>query len=123
MIFCARRFAAKEAQDICLANHCVPLKELRAKTLALCEEIKSHSPQTIRMTKDSLNHESDNLYALWRSGMESLEHVWESEESLEGMDAFVEKRPPDFTRFRMRNKKMVEEYLEGLDFGDESHLK
>jgi hypothetical protein len=39
------------------------------------------------------------------------------------MKAFVEKRKPDFDRFRQRNKEIVEAYLAGLDFGDEEHLK
>jgi dihydroxynaphthoic acid synthetase len=123
MIFCARRFTAQEAVSIGLANHCVAHEQLRAKTLELCEGIKSHSAQTIRMTKVSLNHESDNLYASWRAGMELLAHVWGSEESLEGMNAFLEKRKPDFNKFRSRNKKIVETYLAGLDFASEEHLK
>ena len=58
MIFCARRFSAAEAERIGLANYCVPQDQLKAKTLELCETIKSNSSQTIRMTKCSLNHES-----------------------------------------------------------------
>lgn len=123
MIFCARRFSAEEAVRIGLANHCVPHGELHKKTLELCETIKSHSPQTIRMTKGSLNHESDDLYSSWRAGMELLAHVWGSDESLEGMRAFVEKRKPDFNQFRMRNKRMVDEYLAGIDWSDETELK
>jgi dihydroxynaphthoic acid synthetase len=123
MIFCARRFSAREAEAVGLANYCVPQSQLRAKTRELCETIKSHSPQTLRMTKVSLNHESDNLYASWRAGMELLAHVWGSEESIEGMQAFTEKRKPDFQKFRTRNKAIVEEYLAGVDMNDESHLK
>ena len=53
MIFCARRFGAKEAVEIGLINKCVPASELRKETLAWCETIKGHSPQTLRMTKKS----------------------------------------------------------------------
>jgi len=83
------------------------------ETLAWCETIKSHSPQTLRMTKKSLNFESDLLYASWQHGMELLAHVWGSEESLEGMSAFLENRKPDFQKFRMRNKQELEAYLDG----------
>ena len=76
MIFCARRFGAKEAVEIGLINKCVPASELRKETLAWCETIKGHSPQTLRMTKKSLNFESDLLYASWQHGMELLAHVW-----------------------------------------------
>ena len=123
MIFCARRFPAQEAASIGLINHCVPHERLREKTLELCETIKSHSAQTIRMTKCSLNHESDQLYSSWRAGMEFLAHVWGSEESLEGMRAFAEKRKPDFNQFRLYNKSRVDAYLAGLDFDDETEAK
>ena len=113
MIFCARRFTAKEAAGIGLINKCVPQQDLVKETLAWCETIKSHSPQTLRMTKKSLNFESDLLYASWQHGMELLAHVWGSEESLEGMSAFLENRKPDFQKFRSRNKQELEAYLEG----------
>src|SRR5437764_11347956 len=61
MIFCARRFTAAEAVEIGLINKCVPQANLRKETLAWCETIKGHSPQTLRMTKKNLNFESDLL--------------------------------------------------------------
>ena len=115
MIFCARRFTAEEAVEIGLINKCVPQKDLLDETLAWCETIKSHSPQTLRMTKKSLNFESDLLYASWQHGMELLAHVWGSEESLEGMNAFLEGRKPDFNKFRMRNRAEMEDYINGYE--------
>src|SRR3954462_5232275 len=114
MIFCARRFTAKEAVGIGLINKCVPQKDLLAETLKWCETMKGHSALTIRMTKRSLNSASDALYASWQQGMELLAHVWGSEESLEGMNAFLEGRKPDFQKFRMRNKKVLDDYLDGF---------
>jgi dihydroxynaphthoic acid synthetase len=113
MIFCARRFGAKEAVEVGLINKCVPQKDLRAETLKWCETMKGHSALTIRMTKKSLNSESDMLYASWQQGMELLAHVWGSEEAAEGMNAFLAGRKPDFQKFRMRDKKMLAEYLDG----------
>jgi naphthoate synthase len=46
--------------------------------------------------------------------MELLAQIWGSEESLEGMDAFLGKRKADFRKFRQRNKAIVDEYLDGL---------
>ena len=113
MIFLARRFTGKEAAEVGLVNKSVPHKDLLAETLKWCNTLKGHSAQTLRMTKKSLNFESDQLYASWQHGMELLAHVWGSEESLEGMNAFLEGRQPDFQGFRMRNKQAMEQYLLG----------
>ena len=115
MIFCARRFSGKEAEQIGLINKCVKKKDLMAETLKWCETIKGHSPQTLRMTKKSLNAESDALYGSWQHGMELLAHVWGSEESLEGMNAFLKGRKPNFQKFRMKNKRELDDYLAGCE--------
>lgn len=114
MIFLAKRFDAKDAERIGLINKCVPEADLLNETLAWCENIKSNSSQTIRMTKKSLNFESDQLYASWQHGMELLSYVWGSEESLEGMNAFLEGRKPDFQQFRLKNKAALDDYLDGF---------
>jgi enoyl-CoA hydratase/carnithine racemase len=117
MIFLARTFTAPEAVSVGLINKCVPKSELRRETEAWCARIKGHSAQTLRATKKSLNYESDTLYASWQHGMELLAHIWGSEESLEGMKAFLDKRKPDFNKFRQRNKEALVRYLDDFDNG------
>ena len=89
--------------------------QLYDETMKWVKQINSYSGQTIRQTKKSLNAESDELYASWQHGMELLAHVWGSEESLEGMHAFIEKRKPNFFKFREKNANIVKEYLDGLE--------
>ena len=114
MIFLCRTFSAEEAVEIGLINKVVPKARLHEQTEAWCQQIKGHSGQTIRATKKSLNFESDQLYASWQQGMELLAEVWGSEESLEGMKAFLEKREPNFQKFRRERKEKVDRYLDDL---------
>jgi hypothetical protein len=46
--------------------------------------------------------------------MELLAHIWGSEESLEGMAAFLAGRKPDFQKFRLRNQAALAKYLDDL---------
>ena len=112
MIFLARTFKAEEAVEVGLINKCVKQKDLLKETLAWCEKMKGHSGQTLRATKKSLNHESDELYASWQHGMELLANIWGTEESLEGMQAFLDKRKADFNKFRRRNKDALDKYVD-----------
>jgi enoyl-CoA hydratase/carnithine racemase len=115
MIFLCKRYSGKEAAEIGLANISVPADQLRARTEEVCQQIVGYSSQTIRATKVSLNFESDQLYASWQHGMELLANIWGTEESLEGMNAFLERRPADFHQFRVRNKQLLDEYQDGLE--------
>jgi 1,4-dihydroxy-2-naphthoyl-CoA synthase len=97
-----------------LINRVVPQDQLLAETELWCEQIKGFSGQTIRSTKKSLNFESDMLYASWQHGMELLAEIWGSEEGLEGMNAFLEKRKPDFMQFRNKRQESVQTYLDTI---------
>jgi dihydroxynaphthoic acid synthetase len=114
MIFLARTFTAAEAVQIGLINKVVPKDKLLAETLAWCEKMKGHSAQTLRATKKSLNSESDELYASWQQGMELLAHIWGTPESIEGMQAFLDKRKPQFMKFRQQNKAALDTYMDDL---------
>jgi enoyl-CoA hydratase/carnithine racemase len=124
MIFLCKRYSGKEAAEIGLANIAVPAEELLGRVEEIVAQIKGYSSQTLRATKVSLNFDSDALYPSWQHGMELLANIWGTEESLEGMNAFLEHRPADFHQFRLRNKVEMDRYRsdfqQGLNQGDAS---
>lgn len=117
MIFLCRKYSGKEAAAIGLANEAVPSERLRGRVEEVVQQIKGYSSQTIRATKVSLNFDSDSLYPSWQHGMELLASIWGTEESLEGMNAFLEHRPADFHQFRVRAKEAMDTYLEDFEEG------
>jgi len=117
MIFLCKRYSGKEAAEIGLANESHPASELLDRVEEVVAQIKGYSSATIRATKVSLNYDSDALYASWQHGMELLANIWGTEESLEGMNAFLEKRPADFHQFRERNKAELDTYMDHFNDG------
>ncbi len=117
MIFLCKTYTGAEAAEIGLANIAVPRDQLRGRVEEVCRQIVGYSSQTIRATKVSLNFDSDALYPSWQHGMELLANIWGTEESLEGMNAFLEKRKPDFQQFRDRNKQHLDAYLDSFGRG------
>lgn len=117
MIFLCKRYSGKEAAQIGLANESVPAADLLGRVEEVVAQIRSYSSATIRATKVALNYDSDALYPAWQHGMELLANIWGTEESLEGMNAFLEKRPADFHQFRERNKAELDSYMEAFNTG------
>ena len=103
IIFLCRRYSAKEAYELGLVNKVVPHEELAAEVDQWCQEILDKSPQSLRIAKTALNFESDLLYAAYTHGLEMLALTYGNAENMEGVRAFLEKRPPNFRRFRSRD--------------------
>jgi dihydroxynaphthoic acid synthetase len=100
IIFLCRRYSAREAEEMGLINKAVPDDKLEEETMAWCARILEMSPQALSVAKVSLNFETDLMYASFMHGKEMLRLAYSTDEIKEGMNAFMEKRKPDFGKFR-----------------------
>lgn len=103
ILFTCRLYTAQQALDMGLINQVCPADKLDEEVKKLCNEILDKSPQSIRIAKIALNAGSDQeFYASYFPTSELLASIYGNEENSEGIKAFLEKRPPNFRRFRMR---------------------
>jgi enoyl-CoA hydratase/carnithine racemase len=98
LIFAARRIPAAEALRLGLVNHVVPRAELLAKATALAHETMKNSPFAVRQAKWAIDQGADQEF---EQGLEREHEAYmraiASEDRREGIAAFNEKRPPQFT--------------------------
>lgn len=91
-------YDAEKAERWGLVNKVVPLAELRAEVRAWADRIMEKSPTALKFLKHSFNTNSEPVGA--QLSFDALDLFMETDESREGPAAFVEKRAPDFSRWR-----------------------
>ena len=94
--YLCRKYSAKQALEWGLVNAVVPAEELDEEVNKWCQEIIALSPTAISIAKRSFNAESDSIKGIGSLGMQALKLFYESDESKEGVKAFLEKRKPQF---------------------------
>ena len=94
-----RQYDAQRALELGLVNAVVPLERLEEETVAWCREMLALSPFALRLLKASFNADEDGLAGLQQLAHDANLLFYGSEEAREGRNAFIEKRPPDFSRF------------------------
>jgi len=89
---------AQEAEKIGLVSKVVPAGELVQTAIKLGEKIGTHSPLIVQLCKESVNtaYESTLQEGL-KFERRTFHATFSTKDRLEGMTAFVEKRPPKFT--------------------------
>jgi naphthoate synthase len=97
--FLCRQYDAEQALAMGLVNAVVPLARLEEETLAWCREMLQHSPLALRVLKAAHNADCDGQLGLQELAGNATLLYYMSEEGQEGRNAFLEKRPPDFSKF------------------------
>ncbi len=100
--FLCRQYDAQQALAMGLVNAVVPLDRLEEETVGWCQEMLALSPFSLRLLKASFNADEDGL-----TGIQQLAHdanllFYMSDEAVEGRQAYLEKRAPDFSKFPRR---------------------
>ncbi len=100
--FLCHRYDAAEALEMGLVNRVVPLAELEAAGVEWAHEILAMSPTAIRFLKSAFLVATDGLAGLQEFAGNATGLYYTTDEAQEGSQAFLEHRPPDFSRFPRR---------------------
>jgi enoyl-CoA hydratase len=97
LIFTGRRIDASEALRVGLVNRVVPSEQLMPAVQGVAQEILGVSPVSARQVKRAVDRGAGvDLWTGWALEEEAYVTCLYSEDRLEGMAAFHEKRPPQF---------------------------
>ena len=97
--FLCRQYDARQALEMGLVNTVVPLAQLAEETIQWCREMLRMSPIALRCLKAAMNADCDGQAGLQELAGNATMLFYMSEEGQEGRNAYLEKRPPDFSRF------------------------
>jgi naphthoate synthase len=99
IFFLAREYTAEQMHRMGAVNAAVPHAELEAEALHWAWEINGKSPTAQRMLKYAFNLIDDGLVGQQLFAGEATRLAYMQDEAVEGRDAFLEKRAPDWSSF------------------------
>jgi naphthoate synthase len=99
IFFLAREYSADEAYAWGAVNDVVAHHEIEEAGLEYGRIIASKSPQAIRMLKFAFNLADDGLAGQQVFAGEATRLAYMTDEAVEGRDAFLERRDPDWSGF------------------------
>ncbi|MCB9388071.1 MAG: 1,4-dihydroxy-2-naphthoyl-CoA synthase [Acidimicrobiia bacterium] len=99
IFFLGRDYSAAEAFDMGMVNAVVDHADLERVALEWAAEVNAKSPTAQRMLKFAFNLIDDGLVGQQLFAGEATRLAYMTDEAQEGRDAFLEKRPKDFSGF------------------------
>lgn len=99
IFFLGQEYSAQRAYEMGVVNAVVSHAELEVEGVRWAKEILSKSPQSIRMLKYAMNMVDDGLVGQQLFAGEATRMAYGTDEAVEGKEAFLEKREPNWSPF------------------------
>ena len=99
IFFLGDNYSAEEAFQMGMVNAAVPHEKLEVVGLEWAGKVNAKSPTAQRMLKYAFNLIDDGLVGQQLFAGEATRLAYGSEEAVEGRNAFLEKRPQDYSEF------------------------
>ncbi|UER53507.1 1,4-dihydroxy-2-naphthoyl-CoA synthase [Kineosporiaceae bacterium SCSIO 59966] len=99
IFFLGRTYTAEEMREMGAVNIVADHVDLERTALEVAREINGKSPQAQRMLKFAFNLVDDGLMGQQVFAGEATRLAYMTDEAVEGRDAFLEKRDPDWSPF------------------------
>ena len=95
LLFTARLIDAEEGRAAGVFNEVVPPERLESRTFEIAEQIAANAPLTIRSIKEGVRRLMER--ARIDDAEDLVQMAYQSDDFKEGIDAFLNKRPPRWT--------------------------
>ncbi len=99
IFFLGRNYDAQEAYEMGMVNAVVPHEELEDTAFEWAQEVLAKSPTAIKMIKFAFNLIDDGLVGQQVFAGEATRLAYMTDEAVEGKNAFLEKRKPNWEKF------------------------
>lgn len=98
--YLCERYTAQEALAMGLVNRVVEPEQLAAEVDKICDSLVEKSPTALAALKASFNADTESIWGIHTVAGIALNLYYGTDEAVEGRNAFMEKRKPDFSSFR-----------------------
>lgn len=99
VFFLAEEYSAQRAYEMGAVNRVVDHADLEREAIAMARTILTKSPTAIRMLKFAFNAVDDGMVGQQVFAGEATRLAYSTDEAVEGRDAFLEKRDPDWSPY------------------------
>jgi naphthoate synthase len=98
--FFCQQYSAQQALEWGLVNRVVPKDRLMDEARAIAKQALAHSPTALRFLKHAFNADTAHVFGQVKMAADGLAVFSKSDEAAEGRNAFLEKRPANFAKYR-----------------------